>query len=83
MGRFNSSFFLRDGGAPEGKMKSREGTVVDADDLVAEMINTARNTSDELGKLEGYLTKKKKIFSGRWDWVLLSILFLRLILKRI
>ena len=41
---------------PEGKMKSREGTVVDADDLMAEMINTARETSQELGKLDG-LTK--------------------------
>lgn len=39
---------------PEGKMKSREGTVVDADDLVADMINTAREMSRELGKLEGY-----------------------------
>jgi arginyl-tRNA synthetase len=38
---------------PEGKMKSREGTVVDADDLMAEMITTARETSQELGKLEG------------------------------
>lgn len=38
---------------PEGKMKSREGTVVDADDLVAEMINTAKETSQELGKLDG------------------------------
>lgn len=37
---------------PEGKMKSREGTVVDADDLMAEMINTARETSQELGKLD-------------------------------
>ncbi len=37
---------------PEGKMKSREGTVVDADDLMAEMINTARETSMELGKLD-------------------------------
>lgn len=35
-----------------GRMKSREGTVVDADDLVEEMINTARETSDELGKLD-------------------------------
>lgn len=39
---------------PEGKMKSREGTVVDADDLMQEMIRTARETSQELGKLEGY-----------------------------
>ena len=37
---------------PEGKMKSREGTVVDADDLMDEMINTAKETSAELGKLE-------------------------------
>lgn len=39
---------------PEGKMKSREGTVVDADDLVDEMISTAKETSKELGKLDGY-----------------------------
>ncbi len=38
---------------PEGKMKSREGTVVDADDLMDEMIQTARDVSDELGKLDG------------------------------
>lgn len=38
---------------PEGKMKSREGTVVDADDLMAEMIGTAKETSQELGKLDG------------------------------
>ena len=37
---------------PEGKMKSREGTVVDADDLMDEMIETARETSQELGKLD-------------------------------
>lgn len=37
---------------PEGKMKSREGTVVDADDLMAEMIATAKETSGELGKLD-------------------------------
>jgi arginyl-tRNA synthetase len=37
---------------PEGKMKSREGTVVDADDLMQEMIETARETSQELGKLD-------------------------------
>lgn len=38
---------------PEGKMKSREGTVVDADDLVEEMVSTAKVTSEELGKLDG------------------------------
>lgn len=38
---------------PEGKMKSREGTVVDADDLIDEMVDTARETSSEMGKLKG------------------------------
>ena len=38
---------------PEGKMKSREGTVVDADDLIADMVATAREMSAELGKLDG------------------------------
>lgn len=38
---------------PEGKMKSREGTVVDADDLMDEMVGTAREVSRELGKLDG------------------------------
>ena len=38
---------------PEGKMKSREGTVVDADDLMDEMVNSAREVSKELGKLDG------------------------------
>ncbi len=38
---------------PEGKMKSREGTVVDADDLMADMVTTAREMSTELGKLDG------------------------------
>ena len=38
---------------PEGKMKSREGTVVDADDLIADMVETAREMSNELGKLDG------------------------------
>ncbi len=43
---------------PDGKMKSREGTVVDADDLMLEMIKTARETSDELGKLDGYTAEE-------------------------
>lgn len=38
---------------PEGKMKSREGTVVDADDLMQEMVQTALDTANELGKLDG------------------------------
>lgn len=45
---------------PEGKMKSREGKVVDADDLIDEMIITARDMSDELGKLDGYSIEEKK-----------------------
>ncbi len=45
---------------PSGKMKSREGTVVDADDLMEEMINTAKDTSEELGKLEGLTEPDRK-----------------------
>lgn len=45
---------------PEGKMKSREGTVVDADDLMDEMIDTARKMSDELGKLDGFTHEDKE-----------------------
>jgi len=45
---------------PEGKMKSREGTVVDADDLIDEMINTAREKSQELGKLDDYTEEEKE-----------------------
>ena len=45
---------------PQGRMKSREGTVVDADDLVAGMIEVARKVSEELGKLDGYTEKEKE-----------------------
>ncbi len=45
---------------PQGKMKSREGTVVDADDLVAGMIDVARKVSEELGKLDGYSDEEKE-----------------------
>ncbi len=45
---------------PSGKMKSREGTVVDADDLILEMAQTAGAISEELGKLEGYSEEEKK-----------------------
>jgi arginyl-tRNA synthetase len=45
---------------PEGKMKSREGTVVDADDLIEEMVETAREVSMELGKLENYSAEEKE-----------------------
>jgi arginyl-tRNA synthetase len=45
---------------PSGKMKSREGTVVDADDLIDEMTNTAKEISQELGKLDGYSDEEKE-----------------------
>jgi arginyl-tRNA synthetase len=45
---------------PSGKMKSREGTVVDADDLIVEMKETARTISEELGKLDGYSEEEKE-----------------------
>ena len=49
---------------PSGKMKSREGTVVDADDLIHEMAQTAGTISQELGKLEGYTdTEKKELYN--------------------
>jgi arginyl-tRNA synthetase len=44
---------------PSGKMKSREGTVVDADDLINEMVSTAQEISQDLGKLEGYTDIEK------------------------
>ncbi len=48
---------------PSGKMKSREGTVVDADDLVADMAQTAKELSEELGKLDGYtVTEKESLY---------------------
>ena len=46
---------------PSGKMKSREGTVVDADDLLVDMTSTAQEISEELGKLEGYSKDEKEI----------------------
>lgn len=44
---------------PSGKMKSREGTVVDADDLIEDMTQTAKKLSEDLGKLEGYIKPEK------------------------
>ena len=44
---------------PSGKMKSREGTVVDADELIVEMADTAKEISEELGKLDGYTDAEK------------------------
>jgi len=46
---------------PSGKMKSREGTVVDADDLIAEMTTTAQTISEDLGKLDGYSENEKAV----------------------
>lgn len=46
---------------PSGKMKSREGTVVDADDLMHEMTTTAQAISEELGKLDGYSEEEKAV----------------------
>jgi arginyl-tRNA synthetase len=51
-GIFHLSYGMVD--LPSGKMKSREGTVVDADELVQEMVDTAHRTTDELGKIEGF-----------------------------
>jgi len=49
---------------PSGKMKSREGTVVDADELMSEMTATAKAISEELGKLEGYSdTEKNELYT--------------------
>lgn len=45
---------------PSGKMKSREGTVVDADDLMDEMVETAQSRTEELGKVEGFSDEEKK-----------------------
>ncbi|MFD2162968.1 arginine--tRNA ligase [Paradesertivirga mongoliensis] len=45
---------------PSGKMKSREGTVVDADDLIDEMVETAKSRTEELGKVEGFSDDEKK-----------------------
>jgi len=45
---------------PSGKMKSREGTVVDADELIEEMVNTARDRTEELGKVEEFTEEEKE-----------------------
>ena len=52
---------------PEGKMKSREGTVVDADDLIADMVSTAREMSAELGKLDGCTGAGSRRRLDRWS----------------
>lgn len=56
-GLFHLSYGMVD--LPSGKMKSREGTVVDADDLMEEMILTARERTEELGKVDGFNENEK------------------------
>ena len=63
---------------PEGKMKSREGTVVDADDLIDEMLKTSKETADKLGKLEGFSKAEKeeiheKIALGALKYFILKV----------
>ena len=55
-GNYHLSYGMVD--LPSGKMKSREGTVVDADDLMAEMVNTAQSRTMELGKTDGFTTEE-------------------------
>jgi arginyl-tRNA synthetase len=57
-GLFHLSYGMVD--LPSGKMKSREGTVVDADELMEDMIITARDRTEELGKVEGFTEQEKK-----------------------
>lgn len=56
-GLFHLSYGMVD--LPSGKMKSREGTVVDADDLMSEMIETAKSRTEELGKTDGFTEDEK------------------------
>ncbi len=63
---------------PEGKMKSREGTVVDADELIEEMYNTAKVTTEELGKVEGFANEEldelyKMVSMGALKYFILKV----------
>ncbi len=63
---------------PEGKMKSREGTVVDADDLMKEMVDTARDITKELGKIENFESEEaetlyKTIGMGALNYFILKV----------
>ena len=60
---------------PDGKMKSREGNVIDADDLMLKMKITAKEISSKLGKLDGYSKTKKIFFMKKLALELLSIIF--------
>ena len=57
-GLFHLSYGMVD--LPSGKMKSREGTVVDADELMDDMIQTAQERTEELGKVDGFTEEEKK-----------------------
>ena len=57
-GLFHLSYGMVD--LPSGKMKSREGTVVDADDLMAEMVQTAKQQTETMGKVEGFSEEDKQ-----------------------
>ena len=57
-GLFHLSYGMVD--LPSGKMKSREGTVVDADELMDDMIQTAQERTEELGKVEGFTEEEKR-----------------------
>ena len=60
-GLFHLSYGMVD--LPSGKMKSREGTVVDADELMDEMIRTAKERTEELGKVDGFTeVEKSKLY---------------------
>ena len=52
-----------------GKMKSREGNVVDADDLVDEMLATSKQHTEELGKVKDFTEDELKICTKHLDWV--------------
>jgi arginyl-tRNA synthetase len=67
---------------PEGKMKSREGTVVDADELMEEMIQTARRMSDELGKLGDYSDSEKQTINRQVGMGALKYFILKVDPKR-
>jgi arginyl-tRNA synthetase len=75
-GTYHLSYGMVD--LPSGKMKSREGTVVDADDLVKEMIETAASHTQELGKIEGFSQEEaqelyKKLGLGALKYFLLKV----------
>ena len=67
---------------PEGKMKSREGTVVDADDLIEAMVTTAREMSQELGKLDGCTDEEAEAISKMVGLGALKYFILKVVPKK-